>query len=260
MITAMRNENHIDEICTTSALGRDGYYPHLRKPSSRRRCEDEALRPKIAASFENGSFLYAAPHICRVTIQESTPFSGKRIGHLMCELGLWPLQNRGFIQQTTRTCQTSRPAPDLLLDRPVTTTLDQIWSCDKSCVQMNDDSLHPASVMDRPTRLIPGRGAADKMRTEPVSDAVERASFTRARVNLAAYVAASDSGSESSSANYSRELPLMPMHQSIGGSANCYSNATMESVRDPIKIEVAHSMPTDRAHVRLFIHDYINAF
>lgn len=111
MITAMRHEYHIDELCTAFAVSRSGYYAHLRKPSGRRRCEDEALRPRVAAAFRDSRLTYGTPRLRGVLVREGTAISRERIGRIMRELGLQPLQKRSFIPRTTRADPAATPAP-----------------------------------------------------------------------------------------------------------------------------------------------------
>ena len=86
MITAMRHEYPIDELCTAFAVSRSGYYAHLRKPSGRRRCEDEALRPRVAAAFKDSRLTYGTPRLREVPVREGTAISQERIGRIMREM------------------------------------------------------------------------------------------------------------------------------------------------------------------------------
>lgn len=284
MITAMRHEYHIDELCTAFAVSRSGYYAHLRKPSGRRRCEDEALRPRVAAAFRDSRLTYGTPRLREVLVREGTTISRERIGRIMRELGLQPLQKRAFIPRTTRADPAATPAPNHLLDRPVTTAPDQLWVSDITYIQTDEGWLYLAAVMDLHTRRILGWATADHMRTELVTEALQRARFTRAGADLSATIAHSDRGSQYTSGDYRRALALLRMTQSMSRAANCYDNATMECCFAPtygahllrrqprgwlsrsarlwasLKAEAFRSIPPGRAHARLLIHDYIDAF
>ena len=178
----------------------------------------------------------------------------------MRELGLKRLQKRACIPRTTRADPAATPAPNHLLDRPVTTAPDQVWVSDITYIQTDEGWLYLAAVMDLHTRRILGWATADHMRTELVSEALQRARFTRAGANLAATIAHSDRGSQYTSGDYRRALALMRMTQSMSRAANCYDNATMESFWASLKAEAFRSIPTSRYHARLLIHDYIDAF
>jgi len=284
MITAMRHEYHIDELCTAFAASRSGYYAHLRKPSGRRRCEDEALRPRVAAAFRDSRLTYGTPRLREVLVREGTAISRERIGRIMRELGLQPLQKRSFIPRTTRADPAATPAPNHLLDRPVTTAPDQVWVSDITYIQTDEGWLYLAAVMDLHTRRILGWATADHMRNELVTEALQRTRFTRAGADLSAAIAHSDRGSQYTSGDYRRALALLRMTQSMSRAANCYDNATMECCFAPtygahllrrqprgwlsrsvrlwasLKAEAFRSIPPGRAHARLLIHDYIDAF
>ena len=117
MIAAMPHDYQISELCAAFDVSRSGYYAHLHKPAGRRRREDEALRPKIAAAFHESRQTYGTPRLRAVlTQQEGTGISRERIARIMREQGLQPLQKRAFIpllhpDRSRRPRRPSRPLP-----------------------------------------------------------------------------------------------------------------------------------------------------
>jgi transposase InsO family protein len=110
------------------------------------------------------------------------------------------------------------------------------------------------------SRRIPGWATADHLRTELVTEALQRARFIRAGVDLTGTIAHSDRGCQYSSGDYRANMRLLRMTQSMSRTANCYDNATMESFRASVKTEVFRAIPATHAHALLLIHDYIDAF
>jgi transposase InsO family protein len=260
MITAMRHDYRIDELCEAFGVSRSGYYGHLRKPLGRRRREDAALRPQVQAAFIQNRQTYGTPRLRIALSQEGTAVSRKRIGRIMRELGLQPLQKRTFTPRTTQADPAATASPNLLLGRPATTAADQVWVSDITFIPTGEGWLYLAAVMDLHTRRVIGWATADHMRTELVTEALQRARFTRAGADLSGTIAHSDRGSQYTSANYRNTLALLRMTQSMSRTANCYDNATMESFWASLKTEAFSAVPATRAQARFLIHDYIDAF
>jgi len=260
MIAAMQQDYQIDELCEAFGVSRSGYYAHLHKPAGQRRREDEALRPKIAAAFHASRQTYGTPRLRAVLTQEGTGISRERIARLMREQGLQPLQKRSFIPRTTQADPAATAAPNLLLEFPATTALNQVWVSDITYIPTGEGWLYLAAVMDLHSRRILGWATADHMRTELVAEALQRARFTRAGADLTGTIGHSDRGCQYSSGDYRAGLALLRMTQSMSRTANCYDNATMESFWASLKTEALRTIPATHAQARLLIHDYIDAF
>lgn len=261
MIAALLRDYRIGELCEAFGVSRSGYYGHLRKHEGRRRREDETLRPKVAAAFEESRQTYGTPRIQAVlSRQEGAGISRERIARLMRELDLRPLQKRAFVPRTTQADPAATAAPNLLLKRPATTGPDQVWVSDITYVPTREGWLYLAAVMDLHTRRILGWAAADHMRAELVTEALQRARFTRSGADLGRTIAHSDRGCQYTSGDYRRALDLMRMIQSMSRTANCYDNATMESFWASLKAEAFRAVPETRDLARLQIHGYIDAF
>lgn len=260
MIALMHNDYQIDDLCEAFGVSRSGYYAHLRKPEGQRHREDEVLRPKIAAAFQESRQTCGTPRLRAVLAQQGAGVSRERIARIMRELGLQPLQKRAFIPRTTQVDPAATAAANLLLDRPATTAADEVWVSDITYIPTGEGWLYLAAVMDLHTRRILGWAAAEHLRTELVAEALQRACFTRAGAKLAGTIAHSDRGSQYTSGDYRADLVLLRMQQSMSRSANCYDNATMESFWASLKTEAFRTVPATRAEARFLIHDYIDAF
>lgn len=128
MITHLRKEGFsTDELCGAMEVSHSGYYAHRRKPEGTRRQEDSVLRRIVAAAFVQSRETYGTPRLREVVSGlTETPVSRARIARLMEELGIAPRQKRAFIPRTT----VADPAANLLLDRPPTTGINQVWVTD----------------------------------------------------------------------------------------------------------------------------------
>jgi len=256
-----REGYQIDELCALFGVSRSGYYAHRRKPEGERRRQDEQLRPLIAALFAESRETYGTPRLRHALRQQhrAAP-SRERIARLMREAGLTPLQKRAFVPRTTVADPAATPAPNLLLELPPLTRPDQVWVSDITYIPTAEGWLYLAAVMDLHTRRILGWATAEHLRTELVSEALQRARFARAGADLSDTIAHSDRGCQYTSAVYRSELAILRMTQSMSRTANCYDNATMESFWASLKTEAFRSLPATRAEARMLLHDYIDAF
>ena len=262
MITRLRKDRFdMDELCEAMEVSRSGYYAHQQKPQGRRHQEDSVLRPMVAAAFVQSRGTYGTPRLREVIAsQTGEPVSRVRIGRLMKELGIAPRQKRAFIPRTTIADPAAAPAPNLLLERPPTTGLNQVWVTDITYIPTQEGWLYLAAVMDLHSRRILGWAAAPHMRAALVTEALQRARFTRSGQRLEGVIAHSDRGSQYTSAAWQKSLNLLRMTSSMSRTANCYDKATMESFWASLKTEALHRIPASRSEARLIIHDYIDAF
>lgn len=260
----MRRLHHsgypLDELCAAFGVSRSGYYAHLHKPQRPRRTEDSQLREQIARAFEESRGTYGTPRLRAVLRRGGPHLSRARIARLMRELGLQPLQKRSFIPRTTTADPAASPAPNLLLSRPAPTRPDEVWVTDITYIPTRGGWLYLAAVMDLHSRRILGWATADHLRTELVTDALQRARSTRTGRDLSGTILHSDRGTQYTSADCRRTLRLLRMTQSMSRTANCYDNAAMESFWASLKTEAFRSVPASREEARLRIHDYIDAF
>ena len=167
---------------------------------------------------------------------------------------------RAFVPRTTVADPAAAPAPNLLLELPPLTRPDQVWVSDITYIPTAEGWLYLAAVMDLHTRRILGWATAEHLRTELVSEALQRARFARSGADLSDTIAHSDRGCQYTSAVYRSELAILRMTQSMSRTANCYDNAAMESFWASLKTEAFLSLPATRAKARMLMHDYIDAF
>jgi transposase InsO family protein len=261
MITRLHNDGYgIAELCDLFEVSRSGYYGHRHKAERPRRREDEALRVRISTVFLESRHTYGSPRVCQALRQDGRAPCRQRVARLMREAGLTPLQKRRFIPRTTIADPAATAAPNLLLELPPLTRCNQVWVSDITYIPTAEGWLYLAAVMDLHSRRILGWATAAHLRTELVSEALQRARFVRGGADLSATISHSDRGCQYTSADYRSELNMLGMQQSMSRTANCYDNATMESFWASLKAEAFRAIPATRAEARQHIHDYIDAF
>lgn len=250
----------LSELCLAFEVSRSGYHAHRHKPRGTRHQADARLKPLLAEAFQESRETYGTPRLRHVLATPQAPVSRARIARLMREMGLRPRQKRAFIPRTTQADPAASPSPNLLLERPPTTAPNEVWVTDITYIPTSEGWLYLAAVMDLHSRRILGWATASHMRSELVTEALQRARFTRSGQSLQSVIAHSDRGSQYTSHAWQSQLRLLRMTSSMSRTANCYDNATMESFWASLKAEAFRSLPSTHTEARLLIHDYIDAF
>ena len=250
----------MEELCEALEVSRSGYYAHLHKPEGARRQEDQRLEASLAAAFEESHRTYGTPRLRAVLSHQGQSVSRARIARLMRGMGLTPLRKRAFIPRTTIADPTALPAPNLLQELGPVTRPDEVWVTDITYIPTQEGWLYLAAVMDLHSRRILGWSTAPHLRSSLVTEAIQRARFTRSSRPLKGTILHSDRGCQYTSAQCRQTLELLRMTPSMSRTANCYDNATMESFWASLKTEAFTSIPATHAIARLLIHQYIDAF
>jgi len=98
----------------------------------------------------------------------------KRVARLMRRAGLQGVQKRRFLC-TTRSGTPERWAPDLVDRNFVADRPDALWVADVTYVPTLEGFLYLAVVLDVFSRLIVGWAMSDRLQSQLVSTALERA-------------------------------------------------------------------------------------
>lgn len=176
------------------------------------------------------------------------------------ELGLCCVQrNRRFRVVTTDSGHSlavalNLPAQDFRVGRP-----DEVWTSDITYVPTEEGWLYVAAIKDLFAGEIVGRSFGERMTTELVMRALERA--VSARRPVPGLIHHSDRGSQYCSHEYQGSLASYGMRASMSRKGNCYDNAPIESFWGTLKTELVHhrGYQTRREAARE-IREYIDLF
>ncbi len=86
------------ELCRTFGLSRSGLYDHALKAQGCRCLQDKVLAKQIKSIFEQSRRTYGARRLQQMLRRQGTRCGRTRLGRLMRQLGLQPLQNVGVVQ------------------------------------------------------------------------------------------------------------------------------------------------------------------
>ena len=235
----MSSEHHIDELCRAFEVSRSGYYDWCkrREEPGPRALKDAALRPRIAAIYQEYDGTYGSPRIQRELAYAGQRHGRNRIARLMREQGLAGQQNTRFKVVTTDSNHALPIAPNRLR-QAVATGPNQIWVGDITYIKTAQGWLYLAAIMDLYSRRIVGWGMSERIDTALVLMAWHMAQEHRKAPGQLIFH--SDRGVQYASAEYRQALQAQGALPSMSRRACCYDNAAMESFWSTLKRELIY--------------------
>jgi transposase InsO family protein len=198
---------------------------------------NEAIKPLIREIFWEHRRRYGARRIARDLPARGTCCGVARTGRLLREMGLKAIQPKSYRPRTTDSRHGLGYSPNLLLESPAPTRINQVWVGDISYVPLSGGTfVYLAILMDLYSRRIVGWELRDHLREPLVLGALRRAiALRQPAVDLIHHT---DRGGQYAGREYRRVLTRAGMRQSMSRAENGYDNAFMESCFGTIKTEL----------------------
>jgi putative transposase len=250
----------LTQACALMRVSRAGYYEWLQQEPSIKEMSDALLEPRINEIFWQHRRRYGARRIASVLQDEGLVISPKRVAKLMKNQGLHALQPKSFQPKTTVSRHKLGYSPNLLLELPPLTKLNQLWVGDITYIPLRDGRFcYLAMLMDRCSRTIVGWSLGEKMQEALVTQALQQA--IRKRQPDTGLIHHTDRGGQYAGHCYRDILRRAQMQQSMSRADNCYDNAFMESCLGTFKNELQmtdyqHQGEADRVFAEYI--DYYN--
>ena len=235
----MKSDHCVQALCQSFEVSRSGYYDWCQRQDEPgpRALEDAALRPQIAAIYQEHEGTYGSPRICRELAHAGQRHGRNRIARLMREQGLCGQQKARF-KPTTTESNHDLPIPPNRLRQAVATRPNQIWVADITYIQTAQGWLFLAAIMDLYSRRIVGWAMSQRIDTALVLMAWHMAREQRQAPPQLIFH--SDRGVQYASAEYRRALQAHGAQASMSRRACCYDNAAMESFWSTLKRELIY--------------------
>src|SRR5262245_33126748 len=165
------------------------------------------------------------------------PGSRRRVARLMKEMNLVAIQPRSFKPRTTDSRHNLGYNPNLLLDAPPPSGVNQLWVGDITYVPLvGGEFLYLALLLDRYSRRVIGWDLQDHLQEALVLAALRAAiALRQPRSGLIHH---SDRGGQYAGHEYRQVLARARMLQSMSRAGNCYDNAFLESCFGALKTEL----------------------
>jgi transposase InsO family protein len=169
------------------------------------------------------------------------------------------IQPKSFVPKTTDSRHGLGYSPNLLLEAPDPTGINQLWVGDITYVPLVGGTFcYLALLMDRYSRYVVGWHLDDTMTDLLVLAALRMAIPDRQPpVGLIHHT---DRGGQYASARYRGLLRRADFRQSMNRAANCYDNAFMESCFGTIKTELEMTEYDHQRTAQREIGDYLDYY
>ncbi len=245
-------------MCRLLGVSTSGFYAWRKRPVSEKEKRSRRLEVKIRAIFNRRRRAYGSPRIWRELLADGENVGRGQVARLMRENGLRAKQARKF-KVTTDSNHDLPVAPNILGDMAPVTEENEAWVTDITYVWTRTGWLYLAAVMDLFSRRIIGWATSSHMKTDLISQALERALALRGPVP--GVVHHSDRGSQYASKTYRERLKAADLVCSMSRKGNCYDNAAMESFWHSLKVEWLFDFEFGtRWEAIREIEDYIDGF
>jgi putative transposase len=260
-VTAISQSDALSVATTCAVLdvSRSAYYAWRdAKPSARER-RDEELIPWVRAVFWKHRRRYGARRIADELADHEQLCGPRRVARLLKSQGLRAIQPKSFVPKTTDSRHGLGYSPNLLLESPDPTRLNQLWVGDITYVPLRGGAFsYLAMLMDRYSRSIVGWRLEEMMTEELVLPVLRMA--IRGRQPPAHLIHHTDRGGQYAGARYRAMLHRAELRQSMSRPDNCYDNAFMESCFGTIKTELEMTEYQNHRSALREIAEYIDYY
>ncbi len=217
------------------------------------------MKPLIREIFWEHQRRYGARRIAREISSRGNPCGVGRVARLLREMGLTAIQPKSFRPRTTDSRHGLGFSPNLLLECPPPTAINQIWVGDISYVPLQAGNfLYLAMLMDLYSRRIVAWELRDHMKEALVLAALREAIALRSP--RAGLIHHTDRGGQYAGKRYRGVLERAEICQSMSRADSCYDNAFMESCFGTIKTELEMEPYEDERVARSEIRRYIRYY
>ena len=228
----------VTEMCAVLEVSRSGFYDWQNRGPSQRELDDRVLAREIELIYVASGETYGVPRMTHWLQLQGFEVNHKRVARIMGELGLEGESGRRRVR-TTIVDKGATAASDHVRRDFNPPAPNVVWCGDITYLHTGEGWLYLATVIDLFSRRVIGWAAAEHMRTELVTTALEMAVATRGG-HVAGVIFHSDRGSVYTSHTYGVLCTRHGVVQSMGATGVCWDNSVAESWFGTMKRELAH--------------------
>ena len=139
-------------VCEALQVSRSAYYAWRGRTPTCRQSRDIQLAHQIQAIFWRHRRRYGARRIAAELADQGEICSPRKVAQLLISQGLRAIQPKSFVPKTTNSRHRLGYSPNLLLDAPEPSSLNDLWVGDISYIPLTDGRfcylsiLHPAPI------------------------------------------------------------------------------------------------------------------
>lgn len=255
----MERENHsIVKLCKSMQLSTSSYYDYLKREHFS--LQDDSLEQAVVSAFWRHKRRYGTRRLVSELKDEGYIVGRKRVSSILKKNGLRAIQPKSYVPKTTKSHPHLRRSPNLLIDRGVVESCDEVWVGDITYLPLQrGEWAYLAIWLDIYSHHIVGWEVKCHMGEELVIDAFEKA--VQKREPSAGLIVHSDGGGQYKGERFRQRLGRYGYLQSMTRKDNHYDNAYAESLFSRIKAEVLEGGAFfDESEARMECFDYIDCY
>lgn len=249
----------VTETCRVLGINRTAFYSWKTSDPTLSEQHDDELAPIVSVIFRRHKRRYGARRIAAELKSMGHECDRRRVSRVMKTLNLKAIQPRSFVPKTTDSRHRLGYSPNLLLDAPAPTDINQLWVGDITYLPLAGGGFcYMAMLMDRFSRRIVGWKIDDSMAESLVLATLRSA--IRSRRPHEGMVHHTDRGGQYAGCEYRRMLRRHQVQQSMSRADNCYDNSFMESCFGTIKTELQLADYSSRQAAVREMTDYVRYY
>lgn len=247
----------VKKMSEVLGINRSGYYAYRERAKSARAKENERLGTLIRLIWSRSRQLYGSPRITIELRSQGLRCGKNRVARLMREAGIRSQTKKAF-KVTTKSGGLTE-AEDLVQRRFQADGPGKVWVSDITYIRTKERWLYLAAVLDLYNRGIVGWTMERRVGQELVLSALNQALLRHPPEKGLVFHA--DRGGQYRGQYMKRLLSRAGIRLSLGGRADCYDNAVMESFFSTLKSELVNREKfRTEEEARRRIYDYIEVY
>lgn len=208
-------------------------------PRGQRRAD---LAVKIVAHHRESDGTYGAPRITADLREAGERVTEKTVAKIMASIGIEGISPRIFKVTTTVVDPRASFPSDLVGRRFDRGRLHAVWTSDITYLTYGEADMYLCAIKDEHSKWVLGWSVADHMRTELVTDALDKAMATRGGHGRGIVLHA-DRGSQYTAPAMAAACHRHVLHRSRGATGICWDDAGAESVTTRRRARKRRSSP-----------------
>lgn len=252
------HRHRVTHLCAALAVSRSGYYAWRDRPPSARAVEDEQLLQLLRQMHHEMREEYGVIKLWREAQCRGIQCGRYQVVRLR-KLGRLETKRTRRFRVMVEHHRLPLPAPNLLQQQFVATTLNRIWVGDVTMVATRVGWLYVAVLLDLCSRRVIGWAMWERPDQQLTLMALAMA--IRQRRIRSGLIHHSDQGAQYSCVAYQQQLLGLGITPSMSRKGNCYDNAVAESFFSTLNNElVRHQTYHTREDASRDIFAFIEGF
>ncbi|WP_137726607.1 IS3 family transposase [Prescottella subtropica] len=204
--------------------------------------------------------VYGSPRITADLRAAGTAVTEKTVAKIMASIGIVGISPRTFKVCTTVVDPNASFPPDLVERRFDQGGIDAVWTSDITYLTCGEGDMYLCAIKDEHSKKALGWSVDDHMRTELVTDTVEKAVATRGG-EVAGTIMHSDRGVQYTANAMEQACERHGLRRSMGRTGVCWDNAGAESLWSTFKHEYyyRHTFAT-KAELLVAVDNWMNFY